>query len=74
MIDYRNTNESGHIVTIEDPIEFVYQHKKSEVDQREVGIDTLSVENALKNALRKAPAGILIGEVREWNGLQQALT
>jgi twitching motility protein PilU len=74
MIDYRNTNESGHIVTIEDPIEFVYQHKKSVVDQREVGIDTLSFENALKNAMRQAPDVILIGEVRDMNGMQQALT
>ena len=74
MIDYRNTNESGHIVTIEDPIEFVYQHKKSVVDQREVGIDTLSFENALKNAMRQAPDVILIGEVRDLNGMQQALT
>ena len=73
MIDYRNTNESGHIVTIEDPIEFVYQHKKSVVDQREVGIDTLSFENALKNAMRQAPDVILIGEVRDMNGMQQAL-
>ena len=74
MINYRNTNESGHIVTIEDPIEFVYQHKKSVVDQREVGIDTLSFENALKNAMRQAPDVILIGEVRDLNGMQQALT
>ena len=74
MIDYRNTNESGHIVTIEDPIEFVYSHKKSVVDQREVGIDTLSFENALKNAMRQAPDVILIGEVRDMNGMQQALT
>ncbi len=74
MIDFRNTNETGHIVTIEDPIEFVYSHKKSVVDQREVGIDTLSFENALKNAMRQAPDVILIGEVRDMNGMQQALT
>ena len=74
MIDYRNTNEAGHIVTIEDPIEFVYQHKKSVVDQREVGIDTLSFEMALKNAMRQAPDVILIGEVRDMEGMQQALT
>ncbi|HQN65821.1 MAG TPA: PilT/PilU family type 4a pilus ATPase [Methylophilus sp.] len=73
MIDYRNTNEYGHIVTIEDPIEFVYQHKKSVVDQREVGIDTLSFENALKNAMRQAPDVILIGEVRDMEGMKQAL-
>ena len=74
MIDYRNANESGHIVTIEDPIEFVYQHKKSVVDQREVGIDTHSFTNALKNAMRQAPDVILIGEVRDMDGMQQALT
>ena len=74
MIDYRNTNEAGHIVTIEDPIEFVYQHKKSVVDQREVGIDTRSFESALKNAMRQAPDVILIGEVRDMEGMQQALT
>lgn len=74
MIDYRNTNETGHIVTIEDPIEFVYTHKKSVVDQREVGIDTHSFENALKNAMRQAPDVILIGEIRDMNGMQQALT
>ena len=74
MIDYRNTNETGHIVTIEDPIEFVYQHKKSVVDQREVGIDTRSFESALKNAMRQAPDVILIGEVRDMEGMQQALT
>jgi twitching motility protein PilU len=68
MIDYRNANETGHIVTIEDPIEFVYQHKKSVVDQREVGIDTHSFNNALKNAMRQAPDVILIGEVRDMEG------
>ena len=62
MIDYRNANETGHIVTIEDPIEFVYNHKKSVVDQREVGIDTHSFTSALKNAMRQAPDVILIGE------------
>ena len=74
MIDYRNANQTGHIVTIEDPIEFVYQHKKSVVDQREVGIDTHSFTNALKNAMRQAPDVILIGEVRDMEGMQQALT
>jgi twitching motility protein PilU len=73
MIDYRNANESGHIVTIEDPIEFVYTHKKSVVDQREVGIDTLSYEMALKNAMRQAPDVILIGEIRDMEGMKQAL-
>jgi twitching motility protein PilU len=74
MIDYRNANETGHIVTIEDPIEFVYNHKKSVVDQREVGIDTHSFQNALKNAMRQSPDVILIGEVRDMDGMQQALT
>ena len=73
MIDYRNENETGHIITIEDPIEFVYAHKKSIVDQREVGIDTLSFENALKNAMRQAPDVILIGEVRDMESMKQAL-
>jgi twitching motility protein PilU len=73
MIDYRNANEAGHIVTIEDPIEFVYTHKKSIVDQREVGIDTHSFDNALKNAMRQAPDVILIGEVRDMEGMKQAL-
>ena len=73
MIDYRNINETGHIVTIEDPIEFVYQHKKSVVDQREVGIDTLSFEMALKNAMRQAPDVILIGEIRDRETMDYAI-
>lgn len=73
MIDYRNSNITGHIVTIEDPIEFVHPHKKSVVDQREVGIDTLSFDNALKNAMRQAPDVILIGEVRDMEGMKQAM-
>lgn len=74
MIDYRNENANGHIITIEDPIEFVYQHKKSVVDQREVGIDTHSFDNALKNAMRQAPNVILIGEIRDMEAMKQALT
>ncbi len=73
MIDHRNESETGHIITIEDPIEFVYSHKKSIVDQREVGIDTLSFDNALKNAMRQAPDVILIGEVRDMDSMKQAL-
>lgn len=73
MIDHRNENETGHIITIEDPIEFVYAHKKSIVDQREVGIDTLSFDNALKNAMRQAPDVILIGEVRDMDSMKQAM-
>ncbi len=73
MIDHRNENSTGHIITVEDPIEFIYKHKKSIVDQREVGIDTLSFDNALKNAMRQAPNVILIGEVRDMEGMKQAL-
>jgi twitching motility protein PilU len=74
MIDYRNENANGHIVTVEDPLEFIHPHKKSIVDQREVGIDTLSFENALKNAMRQAPDVILIGEVRDMEGMKNAMT
>jgi len=73
MIDYRNTMQAGHILTIEDPIEFVHQHKKSVVDQREVGIDTLSYSNALRNAMREAPNVILIGEIRDRETMQHAI-
>ncbi|OIR12415.1 twitching mobility protein [mine drainage metagenome] len=73
MIDYRNENFNGHILTLEDPIEFIHPHKKSVVDQREVGIDTLSFENGLKNAMRQAPDVILIGEVRDMEGMKNAL-
>lgn len=73
MIDHRNENASGHILTLEDPIEFVHHHKKSVVDQREVGIDTHSFEHGLKNAMRQAPDVILIGEVRDMEGMKHAL-
>jgi twitching motility protein PilU len=73
MIDYRNENTSGHILTLEDPIEFVHNHKKSVVDQREVGIDTKSFEDGLRNAMRQAPDVILIGEVRDMEGMKHAL-
>ncbi|PKO52757.1 MAG: type IV pili twitching motility protein PilT [Betaproteobacteria bacterium HGW-Betaproteobacteria-20] len=73
MIDYRNATSTGHILTLEDPIEFIHNHKKSVVDQREVGIDTLSFENGLKNAMRQAPDVILIGEVRDMEGMKNAL-
>lgn len=73
MIDYRNENATGHIITVEDPIEFIYQHKKSIVNQREVGIDTLSFDNALKNAMRQAPDVILIGEIRDMEGMKLAM-
>ncbi|CEG57704.1 PilT/PilU family type 4a pilus ATPase [Legionella fallonii] len=73
MINYRNENHRGHILTIEDPIEYLHQHKKSIVDQREVGIDTLNYENALKNAMREAPDVILIGEIRDRNAMKHAI-
>ena len=73
MNDYRNSNATGHILTVEDPIEFIHRHKKSVVDQREVGIDTLSYEEALKNALRGAPDLIMIGEVRDAQVMQHAV-
>ena len=65
MIDYRNENATGHMLTIEDPIEFLFKNKKSVVNQREIGTDTESLEVALKNALRQAPDVILIGEIRD---------
>ena len=73
LIDYRNTNASGHIITIEDPIEYLHPHKKSLVNQREVGVDTLSYEDALKNTLRQAPDVILIGEIRSRETMEHAL-
>jgi twitching motility protein PilU len=73
MIDHRNATTNGHILTLEDPIEFIHPHKKSVVDQREVGIDTLSFENGLKNAMRQAPDVILIGEVRDMDGMKNAM-
>jgi twitching motility protein PilU len=73
MINYRNENKHGHILTIEDPIEFVHAHKKSVVDQREVGLDTHSYEEALKNALREAPDVIVIGEIRDHETMRHAI-
>lgn len=73
MLNYRNENQRGHILTIEDPIEFLHKHKKSIVDQREVGIDTLNYENALKNAMREAPDVILIGEIRDQETMKHAI-
>ncbi|MCX7857729.1 MAG: PilT/PilU family type 4a pilus ATPase [Deltaproteobacteria bacterium] len=74
MIDYRNSNQRGHIVTIEDPIEFVHEHKMSVITQREVGFDTHSFFNALKNTLRQAPDVILIGEIRDRETMEHAIT
>jgi len=73
MIDHRNTHRTGHILTIEEPIEFLHSHKRSVVDQREIGIDTLSYANALKNAMREAPDVILIGEIRDRETMQHAI-
>lgn len=74
MIDYRNTNSSGHIISIEDPIEFVHKHKKSVITQREIGFDTMSFADALKNTLRQAPDVILIGEIRDVETMESAIT
>jgi twitching motility protein PilU len=73
MIDYRNETFPGHILTIEDPIEFIHQHKRSIVNQREVGLDTQSYGMALKNAMREAPDVILIGEIRAADTMRHAL-
>jgi twitching motility protein PilU len=73
LIDFRNTNSAGHIITIEDPIEFVHRHKKSIVNQREVGMDTVSYAEALKNTLRQAPDVILIGEIRARETMEHAI-
>ena len=74
MLNYRNEREQGHILTIEDPIEYYHEHKMSVVTQREVGVDTESYNIALKNALRQRPDVILIGEIRDQQVMEQALT
>lgn len=73
LIDHRNSNVGGHIITIEDPVEYVHQHKKSIINQREVGVDTRSFHAALKNTLRQAPDVILIGEIRDRETMEHAL-
>ncbi|MBW8850577.1 MAG: PilT/PilU family type 4a pilus ATPase [Xanthomonadales bacterium] len=73
MIDYRNTTAAGHILTIEDPIEYLHRHKKSIVNQREVGLDTHAFHNALKNAMREAPDVILIGEILDATTMEAAI-
>ena len=73
MIDHRNERVPGHILTIEDPLEFLYKNKKSVVNQREVGMDTKSLQVALKNALRQAPDVILIGEIRDRDTMSAAI-
>ncbi|GMU43878.1 MAG: PilT/PilU family type 4a pilus ATPase [Xanthomonadales bacterium] len=73
MIDYRNQMRTGHILTIEEPIEYLHRHRRSIVDQREIGLDTLSYENALKNAMREAPDVIMIGEIRDREIMKHAI-
>jgi len=73
MIDHRNANSTGHIITVEDPIEFVHKHKRSVITQREIGFDTMSYHAALKNTLRQAPDVILIGEVRDLETMEAAI-
>ncbi|MFK7963711.1 MAG: PilT/PilU family type 4a pilus ATPase [Burkholderiaceae bacterium] len=73
MIDHRNENKPGHILTLEDPIEFTFKNKRSIVNQRQIGTDTSSIEIALKNAMRQAPDCILIGEIRDTNAMSMAL-
>jgi twitching motility protein PilU len=73
MIDYRNQSECGHILTLEDPIEFLHEHKRSLVNQREIGFDTKSYDIALKNAMREAPDVILIGEIRDRATMEHAI-
>jgi len=73
MLDHRNMTESGHILTIEDPIEFMFRHKKCIVSQREVGLDTLSFDNALREAMRETPDVIMIGESRDRETMEAAL-
>jgi len=74
MIDWRNSNQAGHIITVEDPIEFVHEHKKCIITQREIGTDTHEYQAALKNTLRQAPDVILIGEIRDRETMEHALT
>lgn len=73
MIDYRNANRTGHILLIEDPIEYLHAYKKSIVNQREVGLDTASYSTALLNAVREAPDVLMIGEIRDRETMQQAI-
>lgn len=73
MIDHRNENSAGHIITVEDPVEYVHKHKKSMVTHREVGVDCHSWHNALKNTLRQAPDVILIGEIRDTETMEHAI-
>ncbi|MGE5769147.1 MAG: PilT/PilU family type 4a pilus ATPase [Betaproteobacteria bacterium] len=73
MLDHRNSNRAGHILTVEDPIEYLFKHKKSIVNQREIGLETVDWAAALKNAMRQAPDCILIGEIRDKETMQAAI-
>ena len=73
MVDYRNTSTTGHIVTVEDPVEFVHRHKKCIISQREIGMDTHNYANALKNTMRQAPDVIQIGEIRDAETMEAAI-
>jgi twitching motility protein PilU len=73
MIDHRNEHSAGHIITVEDPVEYVHKHKKSMITHREVGVDTHSWHHALKNTLRQAPDVILIGEIRDTETMEHAI-
>lgn len=73
MIDHRNESSAGHIITVEDPVEYVHKHKKSMITHREVGVDSHSWHNALKNTLRQAPDVILIGEIRDTETMEHAI-
>lgn len=74
LIDHRNSNSAGHIICIEDPIEYVHPHKRSIVTQREIGIDTHDYHSAIKNALRQAPDVVMIGEIRDTKAMEAALS
>ncbi len=74
MIDHRNRRDTSHILTVEDPIEFLHEHKLSIIDQREIGVDTKSFHNGLKNAMREAPDVILIGEIRDEEAMKYAIS
>ncbi len=74
IVDWRNSNQAGHIITIEDPVEFMHTHKKCFVTQREVGSDTISFQSALKNTLRQAPDVILLGEIRDHETMEHAIS
>ena len=74
MVDHRNSTSPGHIITIEDPVEYVHPHRRCVITQREVGYDTLSFQAALKNTLRQAPDVILIGEIRDTETMEAGIT